>query len=895
MVWGGRRRPSWTVMVWAWVSWLTSVVMLLGQIRSEVTATGVQLSGDLMLGGLFPVHEKGDKTPCSSAVYDRGLQRLEAMLYAVDLINNDPNILPNITLGVHILDTCSKDTYALNQSLEFIRVSLDALDTSGLECTDGKAPRVKYRAKPVRGVVGGSYSSVSLQVANLFRLFHIPQVSPASTARALSDKGRYEFFARTVPPDTFQAMAMMDVMQVFNWSYVSTIHSEGSYGEFGIEVIHNLAMARNICIAVSEKIPHNADHNLFDTAVGNLLKKPTARAVVLFTRAEDARGVLAAARRLNLTSYFHWVASDGWGKQSHLVEGLQEVAEGAITVELTSQVVKGFDTYMANLSPETNTRNPWFKEYWETFFGCKLGPPGTDLACPTSRRITTEAGYQQDPKVQFVVDAVYSFAYALSNLQQSKCPGVTHVCESMNKFDGGDFYREYLLNVSFTGVVGSQVKFDERGDGPARYTIYNFRKIPGTQHYNYSVVGSWYSKLDLNLSQVSWTDNSHTVPTSVCSRPCQVGEIKIMQQGDTCCWICTPCKDWEMMVGEFTCKDCGPGRWPHADKMDCYDLPLKYMEWTSIFALVPVAISCLGIVLTLTVIVIFTKHDDTPIVKASGRELSYMLLCGILICYLNTFLLLAMPGAIICALQRFGVGFGFSMIYGALLTKTNRISRIFDSASRSARRPGFISPKSQVIITCSLVSVQVVATVVWLIIEPPGARNDYPTRDQVILKCRINDSSFLLSLIYNMVLITTCTIYAVKTRKIPENFNESKFIGFTMYTTCIIWLAFVPIYFGTGNSYEVQITTLCVAISLSASVALVCLYSPKIYIIVFHPDKNVRKLTMNSATYRKGPASSAASVNHGSEGVKLQTVPGTPSRTATEGGSQGAMENEALL
>ena len=55
-----------------------------------------------------------------------------------------------------------------------------------------------------------------------------------------------------------------------------------------------------------------------------------------------------------------------------------------------------------------------------------------------------------------------------------------------------------------------------------------------------------------------------------------------------------------------------------------------------------------------------------------------------------------------------------------------------------------------------------------------------------------------------MVLITVCTIYAVKTRKVPENFNEAKFIGLTMYTTCIIWLAFVPLYFGTGNSYEVR-------------------------------------------------------------------------------------------
>jgi hypothetical protein len=93
--------------------------------------------------------------------------------------------------------------------------------------------------------------------------------------------------------------------------------------------------------------------------------------------------------------------------------------------------------------------------------------------------------------------------------------------------------------------------------------------------------------------------------------------------------------------------------------------------------------------------------------QASGRELSYMLLGGILVCYINTFILLAKPSAFMCALQRFGVGFGFSIIYGSLLTKTNRISRIFDSASRSARRPSFISPRSQVTITCFLVLIQV--------------------------------------------------------------------------------------------------------------------------------------------------------------------------------------------
>ena len=275
-------------------------------------------------------------------------------------------------------------------------------------------------------------------------------------------------------------------------------------------------------------------------------------------------------------------------------------------------------------------------------------------------------------------------------------------------------------------------------------------------------------------------------------------------QGDVCCWICDECKPWEKLVDEYTCEDCGYGRWPDEDKLSCHDLQQQYIQWTSVFALVPIAISCVGIILTSSVIIIFIKYNDTPIVKASGRELSYMLLGGILLCYLNTFILLAKPGPLICGLQRICIGTGFSVIYSAMLTKTNRISRIFHSASRTSTRPSFISPKSQVVISSSFITVQLGAAFIWLILEPPDTRFDYPERDQVVLKCRIKESAFLISLVYNMFLITVCTVYAVKTRKIPENFNESKFIGFTMYTTCIIWLAFVPIYFGTGNSFVVS-------------------------------------------------------------------------------------------
>lgn len=837
--------------------------------RSE----SVVIPGDIVLGGLFPVHEKGGAS-CGPNVYNRGVQRLEAMLFAVDQINRDEGILPGITIGVHILDTCGRDTYALNQSLHFVRASLSNLDMSVLECADRSAPRVKKTASagPIFGVIGGSYSSVSLQVANLLRLFHIPQISPASTAKALSDKTRFDYFARTVPPDTFQSIALVDVVKSANWSYVSTVYSEGSYGEYGIEVFTREATERNVCIAAAVKVPSAADDRMFDDIIQRLSKKANARAVVLFTRAEDARGILEAARRSNLSQPFQWLASDGWGRQIKLVEGLEEEAEGAITVELQSENIPGFDDYMASLTPDTNRRNPWFSEYWEEVFDCLLkkernGPTqttlnATTLFCPPNLRLTSERGYEQESKVQFVVDAVYAFALALHNLQKDVCSKLKGLCPSMANYDRGVFYKNYLLNVSFIDAAGSEVKFDEHGDGLARYEILNFRKSEhnGTNGYQYQVVGKWFNSLDIRTEELIWARGTKDIPISACSLPCEPGMIK-KQQGDTCCWVCDQCEEYEYVHDEYTCMDCGPGKWPHEDKRGCYQLAINHIRWNSAFAIAPAVISCLGIVATMAVACLLFHHRDTPVVRASGRELTIILLAGVLVCYLNTFLLLATPTTVTCILQRFGVGVSFSAVYGALLTKTNRIARIFDSASRTAVRPRYISPASQVCIAAALIALQIVLTLVWMIIEPPGTRFFYPDRKQVILKCNIQDMSFLFSQLYNALLILISTVYAVKTRKIPENFNESKFIGFTMYTTCIIWLAFVPIYFGTGNAHETQITTLCVAISLSATVTLVCLYSPKIYIILFQPDKNIRrKVTMGDKSKKQGSSAGTSSI-----------------------------------
>lgn len=178
------QRPALTSLIHRMILSATLFILFhqLHLIHLVESSEKVTISGDILLGGIFPVHQtrKGANNKCGFINKDRGIQRLEAMLFAIDRINQDTRLLPNVKLGAIILDTCSSDSYALNQSLEFVRASINTVEGSAFICPDGSTPRPKYGSKIISGVVGGSYSEVSLQVANLLRLFKIPQVNLSS-------------------------------------------------------------------------------------------------------------------------------------------------------------------------------------------------------------------------------------------------------------------------------------------------------------------------------------------------------------------------------------------------------------------------------------------------------------------------------------------------------------------------------------------------------------------------------------------------------------------------------------------------------------------------------------------------------------------------------------------
>ncbi|XP_064523156.1 metabotropic glutamate receptor 7 isoform X4 [Pseudopipra pipra] len=464
----------------------------------------IRLEGDITLGGLFPVHAKGPpNSPCGDIKKENGIHRLEAMLYALDQINSDPDLLPNVTLGARILDTCSRDTYALEQSLTFVQALIQK-DTSDVRCTNGEPP-VFVKPEKVVGVIGASGSSVSIMVANILRLFQIPQISYASTAPELSDDRRYDFFSRVVPPDSFQAQAMVDIVKALGWNYVSTLASEGNYGEKGVESFMQISReAGGLCIAQSLKIPQDRKDKTidFDKIIRQLLETPNARAIVIFANDEDIRQILAAAKRADQVGHFLWVGSDTWGSKVGPLLQQEDVAEGAITILPKRATIEGFDAYFTSRTLENNRRNVWFAEYWEENFNCKLTITGskkedTDRKCTGQERIGKDSPYEQEGKVQFVIDAVYAMAHALHHMSRDLCADGAGLCPDM-EHAGGKKLLKYIRSVNFNGSAGTPVMFNKNGDAPGRYDIFQFHST-NTSTPGYRLVGQWTDDLQLNL------------------------------------------------------------------------------------------------------------------------------------------------------------------------------------------------------------------------------------------------------------------------------------------------------------------------------------------------------------------------------------------------------------
>ena len=240
-----------------------------------------------VLGGLVPVHLHSAVSagaPCGK-VRLRGPPLVEAMLYAIDSINTDPDLLPGVELGYDIRDTCLSETVGLNEAFDLIVPGSDfnlASCDVVRDATGSSTNEAKY-VVPISGIVGALGSRMSVPVASLGRLFTMPQVSYASTSPLLSDRTRYSYFRRTVPPDDLQVLAMVDILHRFGWNHVSILHSDDAYGSAGVNEFVNVSATNGICIDLRQSISPSFTDSDYKRVLEDL-GNSKARVVVFFCK-----------------------------------------------------------------------------------------------------------------------------------------------------------------------------------------------------------------------------------------------------------------------------------------------------------------------------------------------------------------------------------------------------------------------------------------------------------------------------------------------------------------------------------------------------------------------------------------------------------------------------------
>ncbi|XP_066286555.1 metabotropic glutamate receptor 4-like isoform X1 [Branchiostoma lanceolatum] len=555
----------------------------------------VLIEGDILLGGLLPIHEPGPGGECGH-VSVPGVQALEAMLFAIDRVNRDSSLLPGISLGVHVIDTCSDALRSVQGAMTFVHQDRGREEAF---CADGSRPIHRKHKQPVCVIGPASRKEAPHVVAELLGLFKVPQISFSSTTSGLLPE--FEYFFQTAPSETTQAAVLSDIMKALGWNYVSLVVTDERFYEQNADAFQTEAKMSGICIATYQKIPQDADADDIDRVIQRLLSSPRAVGVVVFSTAQQASSLLTAAERMGAAGRFVWLGGETWHRIDVLTASR---GESVITLahDQESVQLKEFAEYFSKLRAHNNRRNPWFGEYWEHHIKCvseslSQGGVGEPCTCtvPTGEEDITVS---QHKWARGVLDAVTAVSRALDHMQQEVCPRGRHghrQCQEMSNQLDTELLRKFIANVTFTVARGEEVKFDSTRITPLtlpeRFNVFSIHNKDGNTRFQ--EVGQWDgfspSPLGLNPQSIRWPghaeDNEDAssssvqeegtvlkeddIPKSVCSDPCSPGERKVYQSGDTCCWVCARCATGEYLKDDVTCEECPEGQRANQDFSAC--------------------------------------------------------------------------------------------------------------------------------------------------------------------------------------------------------------------------------------------------------------------------------------------------------------------------------------
>ncbi|EDV24775.1 uncharacterized protein TRIADDRAFT_11614, partial [Trichoplax adhaerens] len=763
-----------------------------------------------------------------------------AIIYAIEQINQDKQLLPNIKLGYDLRDTCDTANLASIQALHFITKSIE-----GDHQTSG------YHRNKIVGIVGALRTKGSFAAATILSNFDLAQVSYGSSSRILDDKERFKTFFRTIPSDIYQARALVDIIKYFQWSYVGLLAIDDGYGEMLASTFTSIALQNSICIPVYRTFPLKWTKKHLREIIKQFVKLTEIKVILLFCTETDASAIFEEASRQNLKGKI-FIGCDAWGYGRNIANKFPDVIEGALSVAFPFNPLLAFRRYLQRLNIcEKENLNPWlFQFLLQQQNNITLGK---ELDCKLMQELYLQLLQQdsQDPLEysDFAIDAVYAVAHALH--QSLHCNHTACPLHNLDEFKSSDIVNA-LYNLTFKSVTSNYVYIDGNGPGHGEYTILNHQYDSKSNQFQFKPIGRWeydlrhenISKLIINNSEVSWSRQQKLpfIPISQCSRDCQPGEYRQYFTDMNCCWNCLPCpiNSISNITNAHMCYTCDVGLIPDPTQSQCILVNITYLTISHPLIITLIVIISIGIICVLAVWSVFIKHQQTAIVRASNNLFTNCLLAGILLTYTVPVIIILPISSLTCNLTYITFMTSFAYIMAVILAKTYLLIKIFFPQSRLDKIMRKIlcsrsAPQSTIIVI--IMTIVTLVQVVVLTADPLMPARYVSNNELVYAYCTANTmSGFGLTISILLALNTMCIIFAYKTRRLPQNFNEARYIYFVSITMCLVLCVIFPSYLVTRGPIQNAIAAF--SIFAISTALLACLFVPKIYIIICYPELN---------------------------------------------------------
>ncbi|MEE6520481.1 hypothetical protein FKM82_018369 [Ascaphus truei] len=297
------------------------------------------------------------------------------------------------------------------------------------------------------------------------------------------------------------------------------------------------------------------------------------------------------------------------------------------------------------------------------------------------------------------------------------------------------------------------------------------------------------------------------------------------------------------------CLRCPVDHWSNEERDRCVPKVIEFLSYQEPLGNILAAMVIAFSILTICILCIFIRNHDTPMVKATNRELSYILLVSLILCFLCCLVFIGHPSTLTCLLRQTFFSVVFSISISSVLAKTIMVVLAFKATRLNSPLRKWLGSKvpRYVVGLCSMLQAGICSA--WLLTSPPYPKLNTESENQkMIFECHDGQNLFFYATMGFMGFLALVSFLAAfMARNLPGSFNEAKLITFSMLVFCSVWVSFIPAYLSTKGKYMVAVQIF--AILASSAGLLVCIFVPKCYIILLRPERNNREYLSSSTKF----------------------------------------------